>query len=290
MKPAPFEYHRPADATEAVTMLAALGDEAKILGGGQSLLPIMNMRLAEPGHLIDVSALADLLKYDDEPDHVTWGAATTHQMVEDELVPDPCSGLLQAAGSGIGYRAIRCRGTVGGSLAHADSSAEWPTVLTAVNATVVATSVRGERRLPLREFFHGFFSTSMDGDELITRVEIPRFDPAVHWGLVKTNRKAGEFAESLGVATWRLDPNGAYLSPDIWLGAARDVPVNLVNVQNHVTGLRQDQTAVSDIREALQADLESGWADLDSAERHRVQLHAVTVHRALTSTNASEDR
>lgn len=290
MKPAAFQFHRPTSVSDATALLHQLGDDAKVLGGGQSLLPIMNMRLAEPAHLIDVSNLAGMTGYSEDENAIVYGGAVTHQMIEDSLVPDACLGLLQVAAAGIGYRAIRCRGTVGGSLAHADSSAEWPTVLTAVGARVRAKSVRGERVLDLQNFFHGFFSTSLEADELITQIEVPRFVPGTRWGLWKTNRKAGEFAESLAVGSWHVDESGQVVDANLWLGAARDVPMNLPSVQSRVTGRRLEEIALEEVREALLADLESDWANVPATERHRIQLHAVTVYRALTATASEEER
>lgn len=280
MKPAPFSYHRATSAGHAVTLLAELGEDAKVIAGGQSLLPIMNMRLAEPAHLVDLGGADDLRSWRETAEDVTVGAMSTHGMIEDGLVPDPCNGLLQQAASGIGYRAIRNRGTVGGSVSHADSSAEWPTVLSACDAVAVIRSAAGTREVPLSEFFFGFFTTALQPDEVLAGIRIPRFAPDRVWGLVKTNRKLGEFAESLAVVTYRL-VDGAVTAPCVWLGAARDVPVRLGAAEALLTGSAPEVPSLEVVRDAVLADLEQSWAALAPAERHLAQLHAVTVRNAI---------
>lgn len=265
-------------------MLASLGDDAKVMGGGQSLLPIMNMRLAEPAHIIDLSRVPELRRSTETSSAVMWGGGVTHQMVEDQLVPDPSQGLLVTAARGIGYRAIRSRGTVGGSLAHADSSAEWPTLMSAVDATVIARSVRGERRLPVRGFFHGFFMTALEHDEIITGVEVPIVGRDTVWGLVKANRKAGEFAESLAAVMTKQADDGSIIEATCWLGAARDVPMELAAAARHIVGAKPDELTIAELKPAVAADLQIDPGVADAHERYGLQLHTATVLRALAQT------
>lgn len=282
MKPAPFEYHQSTSIAEIADLLTSLGEDAKIIAGGQSLLPIMNMRLAEPRHLIDLSRVSQLRSWSESEDSVSYGAAITHQMIEDGLVPDPCLGLLSFAAAGIGYRAIRTRGTLGGSLAHADSAAEWPTVLSAVGAEVRARSDSGERRLPLSGFFHGFFTTSLEPSEFITTIDVPKVANGTQWSLVKTNRKVGEFAESLGVATWQSDESGRVVEPNYWLGAARDVPVHLTHVEELVRGQQLATLTLADVKDAVAQDLDVSREGTNPTERYQLQIHAVTTYRTIT--------
>ncbi|KWX22987.1 hypothetical protein AFM11_16565 [Mycolicibacterium wolinskyi] len=281
MKVADVTLHRPRTVDEAVRTLSACGDNAKILAGGQSLLPIMNMRFAEPSDLIDITAITDLRQYHDHGDHIAYGATVTHMMVENGLVPDAGGGLLNRAAAGIGYRAIRNRGTIGGSLAHSDSSAEWPTILSSLGARVTATSVRGSREIPLSELLLGFFTTSLEWDEIITAVQVPRVSPDRMWALHKTNRKTGEFAESLAVGTFALGFDDTVAEPRLWLGAARDVPIRLSGTEEAVVGRRPDTLTVTDLLGPVAADIAASPESADPAERHRLQLHAVTVQRAL---------
>jgi carbon-monoxide dehydrogenase medium subunit len=274
VKPVDFQYHRPTEVAQAVRLLSELGDDAKILAGGQSLLPIMNMRLAEPSHLIDITGIRELKDYSISDSCARYGATTTHMMLEDGLVPDVTRGLLPNAAAGIGYRAIRCRGTLAGSLAHSDSSAEWPTVLSALDAVVHVESVRGKRQIPVRKLLQGFFSTTLESDELIVEVEIPRLDSDVVWGLFKVARKVGEFAESLAIAL--RGPSG----DELWLGAARDVPIRLDMTESVVSGRSSHIMSVADLVAAVGADTGS--------KGHRCQLHASAVHRALRNAERKE--
>ncbi len=287
MKSAPFAYVRPHNVEEAVRLLDANQEEGKLLAGGQSLIPLMALRFAYPTTLIDISLLDELLRSSDSGDVVRYGAGTTHSAFEDGLVPDPTGGLLKAAASGIGYRAVRNRGTLGGSLAHADASAEWPTIMAALEAVVVARSVRGEREIPAEEFVRGFFWNALDEDELVVRVEIPR-NGRRRWGWQKSVRKVGEFAESLAVVL--LDP--AESRNRVWLGAARDVPIRLAHVEDILSNVVDNGT----VREgaAKTAVLQAVAEDLGPAstpvERYRTHLHGITVWRALVQAAGMENQ
>jgi carbon-monoxide dehydrogenase medium subunit len=283
MKPPAFRYHRPGSLDESVRLLADLGEDAKVLGGGQSLLPIMNMRLAEPTDLVDVSAIRELRGATVMDDEIRYGATTTHGMFEDELVPDAAGGLLHRAAAGIGYRAVRNRGTVGGSLAHSDSSAEWPTVMSALDATVEATSVRGTRQIPVRDLLQGFFATTLEHDEVISAVRVTQVSEDRWWGLHKSARKAGEFAESLAVVLLDRTADGRIADAELWLGAARDVPVRLRGVAALVRDRAPDEITVADLLPVVATDIDRPLDDPDPHARHALQLHAVTVQRALKS-------
>jgi len=272
MKPAPFDYHRPESVSEAVDLLAGLGEDAKVLAGGQSLLPIMNMRLAEPAHLIDITGIAELRRSTTGARAVTYGAATTHLMIEDGLVPDATGGLLATAASGIGYRAIRARGTLAGSLAHSDSSAEWPTLMSALNAVAHVVSAHGTRRVPVRDLLLGFLTTALEPDELIVAVEVP--SPEARTGFYKMSRKSGEFAESLAVALVR--PSGT----ELWLGAASDTPTRLTTTEDAVGARGADDVAPAELRDAIATDT--------GATGHPLHLHAAAVHRALHAAEREE--
>ncbi|MGV9799451.1 FAD binding domain-containing protein [Mycobacterium sp. NPDC003449] len=288
MKAAELTLHRPRTVDEAVRILADRGDDAKVIAGGQSLLPIMNMRFAEPSDLIDITGIAALRHCQDRGHHVDYGATVTHMMLEHQLVPDAAGGLLSHAAAGIGYRAIRNRGTLGGSLAHCDSSAEWPTVMVALDAGVTATSVRGSRTIAVSDLLLGFFTTSLDSDEIITEVRVPRVPGGRMWALHKTNRKVGEFAESLAVGTFAVGDDATIVDPRLWLGAARDVPVRLSATEDAVTGRPVGALSPGDLIGPVAADIAASPDTSDLAERHRLQLHAVTVHRALRGARKAD--
>jgi carbon-monoxide dehydrogenase medium subunit len=199
MKPAPFDYARPASLSEAIGLLAGTAD-AKVLAGGQTLGPMLNLRLAQPTLLVDITRIAELAAVHEHPDTITLGATVTHAAIEDGRIADPTRGFLPRVAQGIAYRAVRTRGTIGGSLAHADPAADWLACLTALGADVVAQGQRGERRIPVAQLVRGAMDTDLGHDEVIAGIRIPRFSKEARFGYHKICRKTGEFAEAIGVA------------------------------------------------------------------------------------------
>lgn len=276
MKPAAFDYLAPTSVEEALAALAEHGDDGKVLAGGQSLVPLLNMRLALPSVVIDIGRIADLRAATELASGACrYGSATVHAAFEDRRVPDPTGGLLHHVAAGIGYRAIRNRGTLGGSLAHADASAEWPVVMAAVDARVAVRSARGGRTIPAREMVEGFFTSALEPDELVVGVEVDPLGPDTRWGFHKSARKPGEFAESLAVAV--VTPAGA----TVWLGAAREVPVAVALPT--LRGLEDwDAAARGDVQSAVH-DALADLGDGDPGARYHRHLHAVTACRAIDS-------
>ena len=197
MKAPRFDYAKPSTLAAALSLLAQAKGEAKILAGGQSLGPILNFRLASPQLLIDVRALSELQVVRDEPDAVFLGACITHAAIEDGAVPDPTHGLLRSVARGIAYRAVRNRGTLGGSLAHADPAADWVNVMALLDAGILAVGPRGERSLPGSAFVNGPLSTLLAADEILVGVRIPKLSARARHSYYKFNRKPGEFAEAI---------------------------------------------------------------------------------------------
>ena len=209
MKPAPFEYVRPQTVAEAVRLLATTPD-AKVLAGGQTLGPMLNLRLAQPTVLIDIGRIPELASITEDSDTITVGTTVTHAAIEDRRIQDPTGGFLAHVARGIAYRAVRTRGTIGGSLAHADPAADWLSALTALGAEVVIAGSRSNRRLPLSAFVRSAMQTELGADELLLGVRIPRFSRRARFGFHKICRKTGEFAEAIGVVV--EDPERAFLS------------------------------------------------------------------------------
>ncbi len=192
MKAAAFDLTRPADLADAVALLARPG--ASALAGGQSLGPMLNLRLARPALLVPIAHLAALREVSETVASVTIGACVTHAAIADGLVPDIGMNLLARVAEGIAYRAVRTRGTIGGSLCHADPAADWVTVLTALGAEVLTS---GDRVLPLRDFIRGAFRTALQPGEMLRAVRVPKLSAAARWGYVKACRKPGEFAHAM---------------------------------------------------------------------------------------------
>jgi carbon-monoxide dehydrogenase medium subunit len=199
MKPVAFDYARPASVAEAVRML---GQEpgAKVLAGGQTLGPMLNLRLAQPALLVDITRIPELAAVTEDADAVTIGATVTHAAIEDGRAPDPTRGFLRQVAHGIAYRAVRTRGTIGGSLAHADPAADWLSCLAALGAEVLIAGPGGSRRVGVARFVRGAMETELAARELLTAVRIPRFSGDARFGFHKICRKTGEFADAIGVA------------------------------------------------------------------------------------------
>jgi carbon-monoxide dehydrogenase medium subunit len=197
MKAPVFEYACPKDVGEALKLLAEGGRPA---AGTQSLGPMLNLRLAHPALLVDIRHLEELRAVSETADAVTLGACVTHAEIEDRRVPDPTNGLMTAVAANISYRAVRNRGTIGGSLAHADPAADWPTALTLLAATAIIAGARGRREVPVESFVTGIFTTVLAADELLVAIRIPKRSPRARYGYWKFCRKAGEFAQAIGGA------------------------------------------------------------------------------------------
>ncbi len=199
MKPFSFDYERPRDLREAATLLAQGGDGARVIAGGQSLGPMLNLRLTRPSLLVDVTHIPEMTGVETAADAITLGACITHAAIEDRRLPDIGQQVLSRIAGGIAYRAVRNRGTIGGSIAHADPAADWVTSLTALDASVI-TYRAGEvgRAIPLDGFFTAGFVTVLKPGEIVQAIRIPRLSAAARWGWYKITRKPGEFASAIG--------------------------------------------------------------------------------------------
>ena len=209
MKPAPFSYYRTRSVPETVARLAELGDGAKILAGGQSLVPMMNFRLARPAALVDVTRIPGLEYLRAGPDGLRIGALTRHRTVE--LCRDPAVldgfGVLPRSARWIGHYPIRARGTFGGSIAHADPAAEWCLLAVLLGANVVLSGPSGMRTVPASEFFEGFYTTTAEPDEMLTELHFPR--PARRAALTEFSQRQGDFAVVAAAVSVDLGEPGA---------------------------------------------------------------------------------
>ena len=198
MKPVAFAYERPRDAEAAAKLLGEEGLFVKAIAGGQSLGPMLNLRLAQPDLLVDLASAPELVAVEQTDGFLELGACVTHADIEDGRIPDPSGGLMPFVAAGIAYRAVRNRGTLGGSLAHADPAADWITVLPLLGAQVVLQSRHGRRNLDVKDLMTSSFTTAVRSDELIRAIRIPTSSKRARWGFFKFNQKAGEFAHAIG--------------------------------------------------------------------------------------------
>jgi aerobic carbon-monoxide dehydrogenase medium subunit len=207
MKAASFAYARPADLNAALALMAKTDGITKIIAGGQSLGPMLNLRLVEPDLIVDISGLSDLKQAERSGDELVIGACITHGDIEDGRIPDVTRGAMQRVAGAIAYRAVRNRGTIGGSLSHADPAADWVSALAALGAKVTLRSLAGIRDLALEEFVTGALESALQPGEVVEAVRVPVMPPSARWGYVKACRKTGDFAHA--IAAVLIDPERA---------------------------------------------------------------------------------
>lgn len=220
MKPARFDYERPTGLDAAVALLGG-GGFAKVLAGGQSMGPMLNLRLVQPELLVDVSGIPELKRVEEDGDSLVLGACITHAAIEDGRVPDVTGGVLPRVAADIAYRAVRNRGTIGGSLAHADPAADWMTCFAALDAEAVIFGASGRRKKPVDRFMVGVFETTLEADEILEAVRIPRLSRSALWGFCKISRKTGEFAHAMAAVL--SDPENAVCR--LVVGATDSTPI-----------------------------------------------------------------
>jgi carbon-monoxide dehydrogenase medium subunit len=259
MKACAFDYARPRDVDEALKLLGQGGRPA---AGTQSLGPMLNLRVVQASLLVDLRGIDELRDFKEDKESVTLGACITHAQIEDRRVPDPSRGLMPGVAADISYRAVRNRGTLGGSLAHADPAADWPSVLMVLGAMAIIAGPSGRRELPLHKFVTGLFETALAPGELLVSLRIPRLSANARAGYWKFCRKAGEFAQAIGAA---LDDPERGVSRAV-IGATRGAP--------HLFSEAKDLLKSKSCLAAADA---AGLGD----DPYNRQLHAVALRRAI---------
>lgn len=221
MKPSAFEYERPGDLASVIALTRRTDIVVKILAGGQSLGPMLNLRLVQPDVLVDVTGIPELKRVEERSDDVIIGACVTHADIEDGRVPDATGGALPAVARDIAYRAVRNRGTIGGSLAHGDPAADWISCLAAIDAEILIHGPSGRRTIAIEEFMTGAFEVALETGEILEAVRIPRVSGSARWGFCKISRKTGEMAQAIGAVLH--DPDRAVCRAVI--GATETAPI-----------------------------------------------------------------
>jgi carbon-monoxide dehydrogenase medium subunit len=275
MKPVAFDYRRPASLDEALALLKGNDGSIKLIAGGQSLGPMLNLRMVQPTLLVDIARLKELAGVAETADGLTIGAAVRHAAIEDGEVPDVANGLLRRVAGGIAYRAVRNRGTIGGSLSHADPAGDWAPAMMALDAVVIARGGAGTREIAAGKFVAGPLATALEPDEIAQSVRVPRLSADARWGHVKLCRKPGEFAESLAVVVIdraRKAIRAVVTSP-------RHAPAYLAGTAQLIDGLKGwSADAEQKVKEAVAADLKA--LKLVGDDAYRLQIHRATVARA----------
>jgi len=279
VKPAAFDYHRVDRVEDAVVRLAELGEDAKVLAGGQSLVPMMNFRLVRPPALVDITRIPDLRYIGRDGDALRIGALTLHREIETLTDLEIVRGyeLLPRAARWVGHYPIRTRGTFGGSVAHADPSAEWCMLAVLLDATIVVTGPAGEREVPAAEFFLGFFTTALEPGELLVEVRFPR--PRPHAALQEFARRHGDFA--IVAAAVAVDIDGDRIAgARIVVGGVDEVPLRIEGAERVLEGAAPGGEAFAEAGRVAAAAVDPP-ADVHGSADYRRELTAVLVRRAL---------
>ena len=280
MKPARFDYHAPTTVEEAIALLARYGGEAKLLAGGQSLMPLMNFRLARPAALIDLNVIPGLAYIREDDGQVRFGAMTRQRTIEFSSLVRRRLPLLAEATALVGHLSIRTRGTIGGSIAHADPSAEYPAMLTALDGSVVARGPRGERMLTPAELFQSYLSTSLGPDEILVEVRLPAMPAGAGFAFEEFSRRHGDFA-IVGIAAMVVAAEGQRCtSARLATAGAGPVPTRLRAAEEILEheGLSEP---VIEAAARRAAELVEPDSDIHASAAYRKNLTRVLTVRAL---------
>jgi aerobic carbon-monoxide dehydrogenase medium subunit len=280
VKPATFEYQRPETLEEALAILADDPYETKVLAGGQSLVPMMNFRLARPSRLVDINRIPGLSGISIGDEHVDVRTRTRH--LERNGLPGPLGQLLREAASNVGHLPIRTRGTFGGSLAHCDAASEWCLVATLLNAEITATSAdRGSRTIDASEFFQSIFTTSLEPDEILTSVRLPMLDDSWVTGIAEFARRAGDFAIIATTAAARV-VDGVVEDARVCIGGVSEIPFRSGAAEAVLIGGTWGPDLVSAAAEAAAEEVDPP-TDTHGDSEYRRDLVRALLPRALRS-------
>ena len=280
MKAAPFRYHAPRTIDEAVTLLAEVAPlDGRVLAGGQSLVPIMAFRLTRPAHLVDINGVEALRRLAVEGERLCIGACVRHAAFHRPVVDGPLGLLLSTVVRHIAHHPIRTRGTFCGSVAHADPASEWCTVAAALDAEIVAQSVRGRRVIPAREFFAGIMTTTLAEDELLTEVRLPVLAPDTRFGFYEFNRRAGDFALAMALAVYRVE-DGRIVEPRLAVGGAETRARRIADAEQVLAGRPPTAESFADAADRAAAAVDP-MEDAQTTAEYRRDLVRTVARRAL---------
>ena len=284
MKPPRFDYHAPESLDEALDLLADSGPDARILAGGQSLVPVLNFRLARPRALIDINRVAQLSGIEDAGDRLVIGATTRQRAIETSEAVARAAPLLHEATGYVAHLPIRTRGTIGGSIANADPAAEDPAVAAALEAVMVCRSRRGERRIAAAGFFVDVLTTALEADEMLVAIEFPKISENAGAGFAEISRRDGDFALA-GVAAQIALSNGRVSDARISACGVGPAPIRFREAEEIVLDSACEPAAVGAAAEAVAAAADP-HGDVHASAAYRRQLAAAMTRRALESACA----
>jgi carbon-monoxide dehydrogenase medium subunit len=280
MIPASFDYHAPTDLAEAVALLGRLGEEAKVLGGGQSLLPLLKLRLGAVGHLVDIGRIPGLEYIREQAGSLRIGARTREVELERSELVQRSYPLLADTAAVIADPLVRNLATVGGNLAHGDPANDHPATMLALRAQVVAVGPGGERVIPIDQFFVGLFQTALQPGEILTEIRIPTPPPRSGGSYVKLERKVGDFATAAAAVQLTLGPGGEVTSAGIALTNAGPTPVRAADAEAHLTGQQPTDERLAEAARLTAAAAQPS-ADRRGAVDYKREMARVLTTRAL---------
>src|SRR2546423_11408936 len=286
MKPPRFQYCAPRLLDEALTLLDQHGEDIKVLAGGQSFVPLLNMRLAGPAYIVDINHISELHYIETEDGYLAIGAIARQRQIERSVLVQEKHPLLVEVIKHIGHMQIRNRGTVVGSIAHADPAAELPALLTCLNGEVLAQSIHGERVIKAEEIFTGYLTTALEPGEMLTEVRFPWILPQAGWSFMEFARRAGDYAlvGAAAVLTPALD--GQCMSAHIaYLGIAGS-PVRARDVENMLIGTTLDNQTLNQASELARTFVSDDMDDVHATVDYRRALTAELTRRVLKATLA----
>lgn len=282
MKPSSFVYHAPQTRTEALELLGSHGDDAKVLAGGQSLVPVMALRLSSFDHLVDINRIDDLAHVTADGDDVRIGAMMRQTDVLGDASLAITAPLVTRATAHIGHFQIRNRGTVGGSLSHADGAAELPAVMLTLGAHLEAASVRGVREIPAAEFFVGPFMTALEADELLTGVSVPAARPRSGFAVDECTRRQGDFAMVGAMCAVHLGADDIIDDVALTFFGVASTPIRASAAEGALTGAAAGNVDAADVGAAAVSDLDF-VSDIHATAAYRKKVAALLAGRVLTT-------
>jgi aerobic carbon-monoxide dehydrogenase medium subunit len=282
MKPASFRYHAPKTLAEAVAVLAEVApDDGRVLAGGQSLVPIMAFRLAKPTHLVDINGIKELAEISVADGKLAIGACVRHAAFYEPVCKGPLGRLLATVVRSIAHHPIRTRGTFCGSVAHADPASEWCAVVATLDAEMVATSNRGTRVIAAKDYFDGIMTTALNDEEILTEVRLPLLPAGTRVGFQEFSRRAGDFALSMAVVTYRLE-GGKIADARVGIGGAEPSPRRIAEAEAALNGTSPGPETFQVAGEAAAAAIEP-LEDIQTSAEYRRDLVRAMTRRALDS-------
>jgi aerobic carbon-monoxide dehydrogenase medium subunit len=280
VKPAPFEYVRPGSLEEALAVLGEHGDDAKVLAGGQSLVPLMNLRLTRPELIVDINGLGDLAYIQPRDGGLAIGALTRQRTIETSALVRERAPLLSQATPLIGHVPIRTRGTLGGSLSHADPAAEYPAVAVALEARLTLARRGGQRALEAEAFFKTYLTTALEPTEILIEVEVPALPPRSATAFLELTRRHGDFAIAGAAAVVTLAANGAIASARIALCGVGPTPLRARRAESILAGQRPTRSLLAEMAHAAAAACDPA-DDLHGSAEYRREMSGAFARRAL---------